>query len=198
MSSLLFAIFSLAVLRFTLATDYCPPLGPVHAVPHNLSTDESIRRAARNISATLAHLLDTGANDSTGFDANTTSFSVNLFSVHEPESIFQYHFTASTMNSSSTKKVDENSVYRIGSISKLVTTFGLLVQGNKVHFDDPITKYIPELDAIAMAHKSSANSEQDDVAMAQWSQITVGALAGHLAGIGRSCMYYFGVSMVQD
>lgn len=180
-----FIVLFFAVFRLSLAVNYCPPLGPVYAVPQNLSANDSVRQTAQNVSATLENLLKKGGNASPGFDPNTTSFSVNLFSVHESDSIFQYHFTASTLNASSTKIIDQDSVYRIGSITKLVTVFGLLLEGERVHFDDPVTKYVPELAAIAEAQRTKR--EDDEVATAEWSQITVGALAGHLAGIGRTC-----------
>lgn len=184
-STLVFVAF-LFFLHLSLAVNYCPPLGPVYAAPQNLSANDSIRQTARNVSATLEHLLKTGANTSAAFDTNTTSFSVSFFSVHESDPIFQYHFTASTLNTSSTKIVDEDSVYRIGSISKMVTVFELLLQGKRVHFDDLVTKYVPELAAIAEAQHNKTKWEDDEVATAKWSQITVGALAGHLAGLGRS------------
>lgn len=182
-----FAVIFLVVLRLSLAVDYCPPLGPVYPVPQNLSKDDSIRQTARNVSATLENLLKKGANSSAGFDTETTSLSLNLFSIHESNSIIQYHFTASKLNTSSTKSVDEDSVYRIGSITKIVTVLELLLQGERVHFDDPVTKYIPELAAIVEAQHIKTDREEDEVATAQWSQITIGALAGHLAGIGRTC-----------
>ena len=171
-------LFFLAVLRFSRAINYCPPLGPVYAAPQSLSTDSSIRQTGQTVSAALKQLLKTGGDTSGGFDANTTSFSINLFSIHESESIFQYHVTAPTLNTSSTKIVDENSVYRIGSITKAVTVLQLLLLEERVRLDDPVTKYVPELAAIA---------EDDEITTPQWSQITVGALAGHLAGIGRDC-----------
>ncbi|MCJ1430325.1 hypothetical protein MMC29_008243 [Sticta canariensis] len=166
----------LAVLRFSLAVNYCPPLGPVYAAPQGLSTDSSVRQTGQTVSAALKQLLQTGGDTSGGFDAKTTSFSINFFSIHESESIFQHHVTASQLNTSSTKIVDENSVYRIGSITKVLTVLELLLLGERVRFDDPITKYVPELAAIA---------EHDEITTPQWSQITVGALAGYLAGIGR-------------
>lgn len=131
--------------------------------------------------------MKTGANTSVAFDTNTTSFSISLFSIHESDPIFQYHFTASTLNTSSTKIVNEDLVYRIGSITKMVTVFELLLQGKRVRFDDPVTRYVPELAVIAEAQHNKTKWEDDEVATANWLQITVGALAGHLAGIGRSC-----------
>lgn len=104
--------------------------------------------------------------------------------------MFQYHFTSTSSNGSSTKKVDENTVYRIGSISKIMTVLALLLRENKVHFDDPITKYVPELAQFTARQEAEAMGEPDDVAVPQWSQITVGALASQLADIGRSCKFF--------
>ena len=167
--------------------DYCPPLGPVYEVPQNLSTDASIRLAAQNLTATLDQVVKRLNNSSSNPVLNVnTSFSIDLFSAHDHGSLFQYHFTAPVRNASSTKKVDENTVYRIASISKLVTVFALLLQDGKVHFDDPITKYIPELARFA---KQEDDDDENGLTAIKWSQITVGALASQLSGIGRNCKY---------
>lgn len=187
MLSFLQTLFIFAILYFAQAVDYCPPLGPVYELPRNLSADASIRRAAQNLTTTLDQALMNASI--TLFAPNTTSYSIDLFSAHEGGSLFQYHHTASALNASSAKKVDENTVYRIGSISKLVTVFALLLQEGKVHFDDPITKYLPEL--AQYAEQDNEGDEEygnyDDLATTKWSQITVGALASHLGGIGRMC-----------
>ena len=75
------------------------------------------------------------------------------------------------------------SLYRIGSISKLFTVYTLLVNYGWEHWDDSITKYLPEL-------QGAANLEADtSVAHADWSKVTVGDLASQLSGIGRDCEF---------
>ena len=71
----------------------------------------------------------------------------------------------------------------------MVTVLALLIQEGKVDFDDPITNYIPELARYTeQDYKDDEESETcDDSTTTQWSQITVGALASHLSGIGRVC-----------
>lgn len=179
---LLCLIFSLCL---AAQVDYCPPLGPVDEVPRKLAENKYLRQLSAQYASTFLKRISKNIT-AEGFDASTTSFSVNIFSAHECESIFQYHFTSSSLNSSSTKKVDENTVYRIGSITKVVTVLALLLQDDKVHFDDPITKHIPELARIAARQAAVATENFDDIATTQWSHITVGALASQLAGIGRS------------
>lgn len=189
MLSFLQTLFTFAILCFAQAVNYCPPLGPVYELAQNLSADASIRRAAHNLTTTLDQVFRKA--NATVPSPDTTSYSIDLFSAHEKESLFQYHHTASALNlnASSTKKVDENTVYRIASISKLVTVFALLLQEGKVHFDDPITKYLPELAKYAeQDHEGDEDHwNYDDLATTKWSQITVGALASHLGGIGRTC-----------
>lgn len=184
------ALFAFAILCFAHAADYCPPLGPVYEVPQNLSTVASIRLAAQNLTALIDRRVE-HLNDSppTTFLNVNTSFSIDLFSARDHESLFQYHFTAPVLNASSTKKVDENTIYRIGSISKLVTVLALLLQEGKVHFHDPVTKYVPELARYAeQGNRDDDESETGDYATTtKWSQITVGSLASHLSGIGRNC-----------
>ncbi|KAL9117447.1 MAG: hypothetical protein Q9187_006016 [Circinaria calcarea] len=163
------------------AVHYCPPLGPVFDAPTALSDDPSIRAAAFNLSATLDHGL---RNGTIGFNSSITSFSLNLFSIHEAADapMFQYHHTAPLLNTSAggTNKVDVDTVYRMGSISKTVTVLELLLHDGKVSFDDPVIKYVPELAAIA-AESGTAN----EIDGPSWAEITVGALTSHLAGIGR-------------
>lgn len=191
MLSFLQTLFSFAILCFAHAAENCLPLGPVYELPRNLSTDASICQAAQNITAFLDQQVE-HLNDSTSpYDLKNTSFSIDLFSAHDHGSLFQYHFTAPILDASSTQKVDENTVYRIGSISKMVTVFALLLQEGKVHFDDPITKFIPELVRYTeQESKDDGESETYDDSATQWSQITVGALASQLSGIGRNCTCY--------
>ena len=183
---LVFFFFFFLILSPIVAQDYCPPLGPVYAAPQNLAADSSIRQAAHEASKYIDRISKNGTAGE--FQPNTTSFSVNIFSAHGPESMFQYHYTSSLLNTSSTKKVDENTVYRIGSISKLITVLALLLQENKVHFDDPVTNYVPVLASIAARQEAG---EIDHVAVPQWSQITIGALASQLADVARSCKLPF-------
>lgn len=180
-------VVSLGALYLVGAVNYCPPLGPLYEKPQRLSTDPLIRQISKNLTERLKAIVKNRNITVTGFDTNTTSFSLNLFSAHESKSIHQYHYTAPTLNASSTRKVDENSVYRIASISKMITVLALLVQGSKVHFDDRITKYIPELAEIAKKQNAENHETFDYVEAVVWSEITVGALASHLAGVGRSC-----------
>jgi len=52
-----------------------------------------------------------------------------------------------------------------------------LIEAGDIHWNAPITDYVSELKAIA------ANKTGDAITKVSWDDITIGALASHLAGI---------------
>jgi CubicO group peptidase (beta-lactamase class C family) len=171
------------------AAFFCPLLGPDFPPPLNLSAGSATLSAGSNFTQQVRQLINNQNSTYGPFDANTTSFSVNIFSVHKDNPIFQYHYSAPILATSTggVKTVDENSVYRIGSVSKLFTVYAFLVENGDVHWNEPITKYVPELAALAKTNDVNQRNPIDNVA---WEDITVGSLASHMAGIGRDCVYF--------
>ena len=95
----------------------------------------------------------------------------------------------STLNSTGVKEVDENTVHRVGSITKLFTILTFLSQvGDKI-WNDPITKYIPELSAVGTRSR---------VYHVDWEDVTVGSLATFNSGLIRDCELHFPPSPPQD
>jgi CubicO group peptidase (beta-lactamase class C family) len=92
-------------------------------------------------------------------------------------------FTDRQLFESGTKAVDANTIYRVGSITKLFTVLTFLVEAGDVHFNEPVTSFVPELRQAAQKI-DNALSPIDHVA---WEDVTLGALASHMAGIGRDC-----------
>jgi hypothetical protein len=79
--------------------------------------------------------------------------------------------------------VDSNTIYRIASISKLLIVYMYLITAGGPSFNDPITKYVPEL---AQYDHAAANVlSMDDIDSLDWKDITTGSLASHLTGVGR-------------
>ena len=78
--------------------------------------------------------------------------------------------------------VDSNTVYALGSISKLLTVYTFLLEAGDTSWNDPVTKYIPELAAYAKAHPQAATQQIDHY---NWEDITVGALVSQLSGMVR-------------
>ena len=119
-----------------------------------------------------------------GKTANDTAFSMSIFSLKTGESIFEYHYEAPALSPESyTKgKLTEDTIYRTGSLGKAMTIYTWLVGLGDAAYSDPITKYIPEF---AAAEASYINP----IMSTNWSEVTIGALASQMSGIGRDCEY---------
>ena len=69
----------------------------------------------------------------------------------------------------------------MGSVSKLIFLYTFLVEVGHAHWHRSITDFIPELAEAA----ESCSAELDPLTCPDWNEITLGALASHLAGLGR-------------
>ncbi|KAL8347443.1 hypothetical protein RB601_003117 [Gaeumannomyces tritici] len=145
----------------------CRPQGPIVPPPLDLDASPAFRLAADR----LAQALDGAVNGSipAGWAAENGSFSVALVSVGQRDPkvpLWEYHHLARG-NVRGTRRLDRDSQYLIGSISKVVT--GAVVIRSGLHADDPVTKYLPQL--------SSPSSP------ISWGNITLGHLGSQLSGI---------------
>jgi len=187
MLRLFYLVLGSTLLSATQAVRLCPLLGPDFPPPQNLSASLSIQLADANFTQQLHQLLSNQNSTYGQFDANTTSFSVYGFSIHEDKPLFQHDYSAPILaTSTGVKKVDENSIYRIGSISKLFTVYAFLLENGDVHWNEPITKYVPELAALA----KNQDDQQNPIDHVAWEDITIGSLASHMADIGRECAFF--------
>ena len=178
-------IFSiLALVGRSCAVNYCPLLGAVYPAPQNISSNALAKSAVASLTAALDQAVGRNKTAYGEFSSASNSFSINVVSANEDRPIFQYQHTASQLDNASTTAVTGDTMFRIGSISKLFTVFALLLQEGTIIFDDPVTKYIPELADIA---KTQITGKFDPVSQVAWKDVTIGALASHLAGIGRDC-----------
>jgi CubicO group peptidase (beta-lactamase class C family) len=159
----------------------CPPLlGGGFPVPTAPSTSEAVEKAKLSFAKTLKAALKHGSTEYGSLDVVTTSFSINVFSAHENTSLYNFHYEAPGLNGSLTAgKLSDNTIYRIGSVSKLITLYTLLGEAGLDVLQQPVTKYIPELAAL----DKTRESDFDPISQYAWSDITLGALASHLAGL---------------
>jgi len=166
----------------TLAARNCPPLGPVFEPPRNFNANKAIQAVIANLTETLR---TRDLDNSPVVRANETSYSIEVFSTSQEEPLFSWHHTAPSIlnstNSTGVKQAGPDTVYRLGSLTKVHTVYTWLVQDGDAKWNDPITKYVPELAAAAKAAKS------DPVAHVQWDEVTIGSLAGQMSGIIRDC-----------
>ncbi|GFF55231.1 hypothetical protein IFM46972_10215 [Aspergillus udagawae] len=162
-------------------------LGPIFQPPSGLLSSPNVRAVTANLSTSLIEATYQGHSSYGDFTANSSSISITALSTQDDQNspFFDFHFSSPFVNQSagSTENVTSTSLYRIGSISKLFTVYTLLVNYGWEHWDDSITKYLPEL-------QGAANLDDDtSVAHIDWSKITIGDLASQLSGIGRDYSY---------
>jgi len=155
----------------------CPVLGPAYPAVADPASAPVLKAAKAKFDGVVARLASNPK-----FGNGTTSFSIQVFSLHAAEPVYEYHHTASDRSSSLGKgQVGPETLYRIGSISKLVAVYGVLSRLSDKYWNEPVSKYVPEL--------AAADRQQSDfVDNVQWSEVTLGALASQMSGVGRDCM----------
>lgn len=154
----------------------CPLLGQPYPPPKSIASEPRWAKAAKSLDATLDQKVATAPYKG-------TTFSVGIFSASDDEAFYQYHHTSAAVANSTygTNKVDGDSIYRIGSISKLLTVYMFLISEGDLKWSDPVAKHLPQL----LKYKSESwNDITPD-----WNSITVGDLAGQMAGLARDCKY---------
>jgi CubicO group peptidase (beta-lactamase class C family) len=173
---LCYIIFSIHPFVSSQSIENCPLLGPVFPSAKDLAHSEAIYAASKTFPAVLLGALKNGL-----LDNQTTSFSINVFSSATNQTLFDYHYAAPGLDGSLTKGyLNSNTIYRVGSLSKLFTVYTLLVTAGFDDFDSPITKFVPSL-----VQNADSSSEQDTLDKIRWSEVTIRTLASHLAGIPR-------------
>ncbi|CZR63759.1 uncharacterized protein PAC_13656 [Phialocephala subalpina] len=174
-----FAILAL-LLPARAELQHCALLGPDIPPPRRPSNSTVFQNAIVSIQKSISDCISSGNATFGMMDASSTSFSVDIFSQHE-ESLLDYHWDAPGLANSTegVKEIDSHSLYRIGSISKLLTVYIFLISVGDSTFNEPITKYIPEL-ATYFALNPASNNEID---ITDWSSVTIGSLTSHLGGI---------------
>ncbi|XWW96103.1 hypothetical protein V2A60_004073 [Cordyceps javanica] len=157
-------------------------LGNAFEQPNTLLREPSIQSAVHDITSVLNAVLADGRTQFNQSIGNETAVSVRIVSVHDEKPLLDFHHTPTALNLSagSVAKIDADSMYRIGSISKLFTVYGLLVNHGGGILDKPVTDFVPELEAAA-----AAADDASAVDAVRWREVTVGALASQLAGLAR-------------
>lgn len=174
----LWTLSALALSTQAIKTTGCPLLGPAFPAPTALSEDSTFLNKAEELTSKLNGAIEDGSLPS-------ISFAVQVFSSEEDESAFGFYHTDDPIKVGSVgvQEVDENTVFRIGSISKLWTMFLLMTLGGTRYFHEPVSKYVPELQT-----RYSTAQSKDKINYLQWRDVTIGELASHQAGLTRDCM----------
>lgn len=136
-----------AIMALTASAGSCPKidlsvLGPVYLPAANNSYAAFVN-ASTQATAALQQAIATGNTTYGPFDNQATSFSASVFSLTSEEPLFEFHFEAPQLNGSYTAgKLSENTIYRTGSLGKLLTIYTWLVDIGDSIYLDPITKYV--------------------------------------------------------
>ncbi|OQE43136.1 hypothetical protein PENCOP_c003G04537 [Penicillium coprophilum] len=158
----------------------CPLLGPAFPAPTALSKDPTFLNKAEELTSKLNRAIEDG-------NLSSISFAVQVFNTDKDDSAFSFYHTDHpiTVGSVGVQEVDEDTMFRIGSVSKLWTMFLFMTFEGTRYFHEPVSKYVPEL-------RTEYNTAQakDNINYLQWSDVTIGELASHQAGLARD--YAFG------
>lgn len=151
-------------------------LGPQYPHPTSLPSQPPFQSALSSFTTSLTANL-------TQSPYNSTTFSLAIFSTSdEPGQLaWEYHHASTALAAKGGVEVDAEAVYRIGSISKLLTIYLFLVLEGDRLWNEPVARYLPELADLA--------GEDVGHAVPDWGAITVGDVAGQVAGLSRNCMF---------
>lgn len=154
-------------------TEECPLLGPAFSSNFDLSETDAFVEAIEAFPDVIEALFESGLAN-----GNASSFVIDVFSGVTNDSLYTYthHATAPEMNETFPPSLDDGTIFRIGSVSKLLTVYAILTHtGSLEVFDHPVTQYLPEL---------AGNRDRDPLNRIVYEEITIGALASHQGGTG--------------
>ncbi|KAJ6782305.1 hypothetical protein PWT90_00628 [Aphanocladium album] len=158
---------------------------PTYPTPADLSSNHSVVHAAwGNLTTGFDRYLQGKLNGSAAAalaGVENVTFSVGLFSLSDPEALkLQYHHTSKEIEAAKvgTNKVDENSIYRVASVSKLITVFAGLLELRDEDWHRPLSEIDP-----VFKTRAQNSSEFDVIKSIQWDKITPWALATQLSGV---------------
>ena len=152
--------------------DYCPPLGAVLPAPKLPSKSPALQAATKELAGAISSITSKW---------KFSAASVSVKSLHEDVPLFTQHYTPPMLDPRSVATVDSKTVYRVGSASKAFTMLAILKLPG-LSLDDPVTKYLPKLKKL-----KQTTADLSALPTINWDDITIGALAAHLAGVGVDC-----------
>ena len=175
-----FALGLLAISHIPLsaAKSPCPLYGPLWPRPKNVLQDAGNKHAQDILDEIFPKYIDN--DNATGSDY--FSYSVEVFTGSEDKPLWSHYWTAPSLKTSNTTgvtKIDGDTVYRIGSISKIYTVLTFLATIGDGLWNDPITKYLPEIAEFASKPRES------NIYGTDWDSITVGSLVSQTSGLMR-------------
>ncbi|KAI1458684.1 beta-lactamase/transpeptidase-like protein [Annulohypoxylon moriforme] len=162
------------------AKQNCPLYGLGYPKPTNLLEDPEIKKAATSLDSVFLEYFDHSNKTKSG----NFSYSVEIFSADDEEPLWSHYWTAPNLkglNSTGVAEVDGDTVYRLGSVTKIITMLTFLAEAGDSLWNEPIANYIPEIAALVVDGADNAHS----ISTTDWQSITLGALASQMSGLER-------------
>ncbi|KAI0465682.1 beta-lactamase/transpeptidase-like protein [Xylaria cf. heliscus] len=173
---LILSPLGLATNVFATAPQACALAGPGFPSPSGLSNSSILSESIAEFERSLRDV-------ELGLQANDTAWAVALFSSRENKTLYEQYYTPPI--DVGVSQVDTHSIFRIGSVSKVFSVWSFLIEVGDTRFNDPITKYVPELANLTCNSGSDGQELYSDIDHVRWDEITLGQLASHAAGIPR-------------
>ncbi|KAL7805769.1 beta-lactamase/transpeptidase-like protein [Trichoderma gracile] len=159
------AALAVSPLLISIMAHTCPPLGQVLPPPTAPNDDQSLQKASEKLAGTLESQFTSNLKSS--------GLSIIVKSLHEDLPLFTYHYTPPNLSGIGTKNINEQTIFRVGSLSKLFPALAAL-QINKIRMDDSVLEYIPELENAVLT---------GSVESIAWDEVTIDSLMTHLSGL---------------
>jgi hypothetical protein len=163
----------------------CPLLGPWVLAPIINPSSASIKAATKSVDKLLDEYIVEAGGRFGPISPNTTSFSIALFAgsnyIPGPDNFpffYEYHHAASNLAGDDLNK---DSMFALGDLTQLFTVYTQLTELGDEVWSRSIVDFLPELRNV---------STIDAIHAVRWEDVTLGSLAGHMAGISRDCMIF--------
>lgn len=156
----------------------CPFYGQAFPAPKQLAADAAFQGSIEALEASITQAIISG-NDTFGPIKANDTYSIQIFSTQDKKPLSDFHRRGP--NIVGDRPIDGDSIYRIGSVTKLYTVYLLLLHLGDGVFEDPVTKYLPELSG-----------------KGNWDEIRVGAVAGFISGITAESKQYYLINPFMD
>ena len=172
-----------SIFALFLGTVVAELLGPTYPAPTDLSSSDSkVQKAWTDLSKAFDETLKQN-NTPPGFNnlagAEKVTWSASLFSLHDEDATqLQHHYTGPQVANAAngTNVADGDSIYRVASVSKLVTVLAGMIALTDAQWNMSLSEIFPGLIA-------SSNGTKNPILGVQWDLITPYALASQLSGI---------------
>ncbi|EHK21579.1 uncharacterized protein TRIVIDRAFT_59845 [Trichoderma virens Gv29-8] len=171
-----------------LSPIFADTLGPSYPTPKDLTSGHShVAASFKNLTSTLDGYLKDGKWKSLPqplADVINVTFSLGLFSLNDPAATkLQYHYTSPEIANApnGTHKVDGDTIYRVASVTKVLTVLTGLLELSDSDWHRPLTEILSPLKKFA----KNNTGESDPIYTVEWDKVTPDALAAQIGGVPR-------------